>query len=74
MSLLTRLYLNSRKGFFRTLKKKRRFFHSLTFRRYPAVAKPPNCGLSAKIIFIREERNAIQEKPAIAYTAVIRRF
>jgi hypothetical protein len=30
MSLLTRLYLNSRKGFFRTLKKKRRFFHILT--------------------------------------------
>jgi hypothetical protein len=38
----------------------------LTFRRYPTVANPANCVLSAKIIFLREERSTIQEKPAIA--------
>jgi hypothetical protein len=28
----------------------------LTFRRYPTVANPANCVLSAKIMFLREER------------------
>jgi hypothetical protein len=38
----------------------------VTFRRYPTVANPANCVLSAKIIFLREERSTTQEKPAIA--------
>lgn len=47
------------------------FIHSLialalTFRRYPTVANPANCVLSAKINFLRENRRTTQEKPAIA--------
>jgi hypothetical protein len=38
----------------------------LTFRGYPTVVKPTNSILSAKIIFLREERSTTQEKPAIA--------
>ena len=38
----------------------------VTFRRYPTVAKPTNCVLSAKINFLREKRSTTQEKPAIA--------
>ena len=38
----------------------------LTFRRYPTVANPANCVLSAKIKFLREKRSTTQEKPAIA--------
>jgi hypothetical protein len=38
----------------------------LTFRGYLSIAKPTNCVLSAKIIVLREKRNATQEKPAIA--------
>jgi hypothetical protein len=38
----------------------------ITFRRYPTVANPANCVLSAKIIFLREEIRTTQEKPAIA--------
>jgi len=37
-----------------------------TFRRYPTVANPANCVLSAKINFLRENRSTTQEKPAIA--------
>jgi len=38
----------------------------VTFRRYPTVANPANCVLSAKIKYFREERSTTQEKPAIA--------
>jgi hypothetical protein len=40
--------------------------YGLTFRCYPTVANPANCVLSAKIVFLREERSTTQEKPAIA--------
>jgi len=40
--------------------------YPLTFRRYPTVANPANCVLSAKINFLREKRSTTQEKPAIA--------
>lgn len=39
------------------------FFH-ITFRRYSTEANPANSVLSAKIIFLREERSTTQEKPA----------
>ena len=45
---------------------KMEFFHNLTFRRYPTVAKPTNSVLSAKIIVLREKNGTTQEKPAIA--------
>jgi len=38
----------------------------LTFRSFATVAMPANYVLSSKIKYFREERNSIQEKPAIA--------
>jgi len=39
---------------------------SPTSRRYPTVAKPANCVLSANIIFLSDERSTAQVKAAIA--------
>ena len=55
LNLLLKLLLKSNRG-----------QCGLTFRRYPTVANPANCVLSAKINFLRENNGTTQEKPAIA--------